>query len=214
MGVAADSGRAGISSSELGTGPRRRVLPGSGGSHRIRTRPRHLEFRPRHRLQGRSAGRGHRGVDGPGPRRPKLVAVVSSGAGRRLLRVRRPAANTVARFRRRAGWRNSSTSSSAFSTTAASWCHDDRARDDGGDVRRSGHRTGTVCGDADLDREGRRGRGGRGSGARHRAALPGAHRTAAAQLHRRGGGRRAGPVRPSRALGHRSAASCGSTAPP
>ena len=139
---------------------------------------------------------------------------VLPGADRRLLRVRRPVAHAVAGLRRRPGGPRSSSTTSSRSRSRPRRRVRRRRPDDRRDLRRRRRGARTVRGDPVLTARVGVAASRRRPRARDRAALPGAHRAAAAPLLRRRGRRAARPVRAPRTLGRpRNAPSCGSTAP-
>ena len=95
-------------------GPDGRVLSGPGGRHRVRTGLTAWDAIRGADAAGGHAGRRRRGAARAGARATsRRPPAVPSGPDRRLLRVRRPTANALARLRRRPGGaRRSSTSSS------------------------------------------------------------------------------------------------------
>ena len=101
LGAPADSGGAGVLLPQLVAGPHGRVLSRAGGGHRIRAGSGRLERYSGGRPAGGHARRRHRSAAGAGARRRTATARMPSGADRRLLRVRRPAADALARLRRR-----------------------------------------------------------------------------------------------------------------
>ena len=181
--------------------------PGPGRCHRVRAGPGRLERSSRRRSAGRPAGRRRRGAAGAGAR------TTSATAARVCHLVPIDACyEFVGRLRMLwRGFDGGSRTRAATSTTSSPTVADAQQ---GG--RMTWPMTEVTFAVLDVapepyavtpssDRAGRHRRGRRRTGPRDRAALPGAHRAAAAPLLRRRGRGAARPVRRPRALGHHPA---------